>query len=141
MPQESAYRQRKPGPGGAIELRVEYQRLNAFFYDYAKNISRGGTFIRTGKPLDIGTRFVFKLVVPKLDKAIELRGEVRWIRREGDHPAGGEGLRDDDTGMGIRFIFEDDRERQEVDRMVETMMIASLGQMIYAQLRADAAND
>jgi type IV pilus assembly protein PilZ len=29
--------------------------MNAFFADYTKNISRGGTFIRTDKPLDIGT--------------------------------------------------------------------------------------
>ena len=31
----------------AIELTVEYKRMNAFFADYTKNISRGGTFIRT----------------------------------------------------------------------------------------------
>ena len=28
-----------------IELKVEYKRLNTFFADYTKNISRGGTFI------------------------------------------------------------------------------------------------
>jgi hypothetical protein len=40
-----------------IELKVEYKRLNTFFYDYTKNISKGGTFIKTDKPLDIGTVF------------------------------------------------------------------------------------
>ena len=43
----------------AIELRVEYQRLNSFFHDYTKNISQGGTFVRTKRPLAVGTRFVF----------------------------------------------------------------------------------
>ena len=38
-----------------IELKVEYKRLNTFFYDYTKNISKGGTFIKTEKPLDVGT--------------------------------------------------------------------------------------
>ena len=47
-----------------IELKVEYKRLNTFFYDYTKNISKGGTFIKTEKPLDIGTVFLFKLQVP-----------------------------------------------------------------------------
>jgi len=28
-----------------IELKVEYKRLNTFFSDYTKNISKGGTFI------------------------------------------------------------------------------------------------
>jgi type IV pilus assembly protein PilZ len=133
MPQDSDRRQDNRG---AIELRVEYRRLNTFFYDYTKNISRGGTFIRTSRPLDIGTRFVFKLVVPTLDAPLELRGEVRWIRREGELPAAGSDPADRDPGMGIRFIFEADSERLEVERRVEKMMIASLGERIYAQLRA-----
>ena len=49
-----------------IELKVEYKRLNTFFADYTKNISKGGTFIRTDKPLDPGTEFVFALVIPLL---------------------------------------------------------------------------
>ena len=47
-----------------IELKVEYKRLNTFFSDYTKNISKGGTFIKTKRPLDIGTEFVFQLHVP-----------------------------------------------------------------------------
>jgi type IV pilus assembly protein PilZ len=45
----------------AITLRVDYKRINTFFADYTKNISKGGTFIRTTKPLDVGTDFVFVL--------------------------------------------------------------------------------
>ena len=48
-----------------IALKVEYKRLNSFFADYTKNISRGGTFIRTKNPLSIGTEFMFQLQVPK----------------------------------------------------------------------------
>ena len=44
---------------GPIALRVDYKRLNSFFADYTKNISRGGTFIRTDRPLQLGTEFVF----------------------------------------------------------------------------------
>jgi uncharacterized protein (TIGR02266 family) len=51
-------------PRAPIELKVEYKRLNSFFADYTKNISRGGTFIKTNRPLPIGTEFVFKLFVP-----------------------------------------------------------------------------
>ena len=62
-----------------IELKVEYKRLNTFFADYTKNISKGGTFIKTRKPLDIGTEFVFKLCVPTLADPIALNGKVQWV--------------------------------------------------------------
>ncbi|MBI3070666.1 MAG: PilZ domain-containing protein [Deltaproteobacteria bacterium] len=63
-----------------IELKIEYKSLNTFFADYTANLSTRGTFIRTPNPLPVGTEFNFKLVVPRMDNAIELRGVVRWIR-------------------------------------------------------------
>jgi type IV pilus assembly protein PilZ len=42
-------------PRAPIELKVEYKRINSFFADYTRNISKGGTFIKTTKPLAIGT--------------------------------------------------------------------------------------
>ena len=52
---------RRIGYRAPIELKVEYKRLNTFFADYTRNISRGGTFIGTDKPLKVGTEFVFAL--------------------------------------------------------------------------------
>ncbi len=59
-----------------IELKVDYKKLNSFFADYTKNISKGGTFIKTKKPLPVGTRFLFKLGVPSCGDAFEITGEV-----------------------------------------------------------------
>jgi len=116
-----------------IELKVEYKRLNTFFYDYTKNISKGGTFIKTERPLDIGTIFLFKLVVPSRDEPIALRGEVRWVIKEGaprppDVPASHE------PGMGIRFVYDDDQHRQRLEQVVEKMMVDSLGPLIFSRL-------
>ena len=99
-------------PRVPIQLKVEYKKLNTFFADYTKNICKGGTFIRTKKPLDIGTVFVFQLGVPKLAKPIEIRGEVKWVKREGEPSPPGV-AEDHEPGMGIRFIYEtpDERER------------------------------
>src|SRR3954447_8481008 len=77
----------------AITLKVDYKRLNTFFADYTKNISKGGTFIRTTKPLAIGTEFVFVLTVPEPKPVhLELTGEVKWVVTEADaasdQPAG-----------------------------------------------------
>ena len=70
--------QHRSGPRAPIELKVEYKQLNTFFADYTKNICKGGTFIRTKKPLAIGTEFVFKLQVPQLEAPLELHGRVQW---------------------------------------------------------------
>ena len=121
-----------------IELKVEYKKLNTFFYDYTKNISKGGTFIKTERPLDMGTVFVFKLEVPELGETLSLRGEVRWVVRPGlPLPPGI--AEDHDTGMGIRFIYDHPDERQNLERRVEKLMIDRLGQLIYSRLLAETA--
>jgi type IV pilus assembly protein PilZ len=142
---------RRDDPRQPIELKVEYKRLNAFFADYTKNISRGGTFIQTSKPLPIGTEFVFKLYVPALEEPLRIRGEVRWIvdppaeqpkkkagagaDEAGDEtvtapPPGG----DEVPGMGIRFVYADDEERGQVEQLVERLMVGSLGHLVYRKL-------
>ena len=118
-----------------IELKVEYKKLNTFFADYTKNICKGGTFIKTRKPLDIGTEFVFKLQVPRLDQPLALRGEVKWVVREGE-PLPPEAEEDLEPGMGIRFLYSSDQERREIEGVVERMMIDSLGQLLYSKLMA-----
>jgi type IV pilus assembly protein PilZ len=116
-----------------IELKVEYKRLNTFFYDYTKNISKGGTFIKTDRPLGIGTMFIFKLRVPVTEVPIELRGEVRWVVRPGEPPSAS-APDGHEPGMGIRFIYEAPEERAALERQVEKMMVDSLGQLIYSRL-------
>jgi type IV pilus assembly protein PilZ len=116
-----------------IELKVEYKKLNTFFADYTKNICKGGTFIRTKKPLDVGTVFVFQLTVPKLKEPIAIRGEVKWVKREGEKSPPGV-PEDHEPGMGIRFIYRDAAERQSLEGAVERMMIDSLGQLLYSKL-------
>jgi type IV pilus assembly protein PilZ len=106
-----------------IELKVEYKRLNTFFSDYTRNISKGGTFIKTKKPLDVGTTFLFKLHVPTLPNPFEVRGTVRWVRESGDEP-----------GMGIEFVFDSEDARRELQSTVEKLMTESLGERISKNL-------
>jgi len=115
---------RRVAPRGPIRLRVEYERMNAFFADYTKNISKGGTFIKTVRPLPIGTRFVFALSVPALSEPVQITGEVQWIAKgDSTGPAGD----DDEPGMGIRFVFTADEERIRFERLVQGLMEHSLG--------------
>jgi type IV pilus assembly protein PilZ len=112
----------------AITLRVDYKRMNTFFADYAKNISKGGTFIRTSKPLDIGTEFVFVLSIPGQTEHLQLRGEVMWTVEESqaneDRPA----------GMGIRFRFAEEAERRQLEHFVGALMSEKLGGHVASKL-------
>jgi type IV pilus assembly protein PilZ len=127
----------------AVTLRVGYTRLNTFFADYTKNISRGGTFIRTAQPLELGTEFIFELTVPRADSddlpddapvdtkrelKIKLTGTVKWIVSEA------EATPDKPAGMGIQFVFKDDTERDRVQAMVTDLMKASLGEHLAHKL-------
>ncbi len=120
--------ERRGGRRAAIELAVEYKRVNTFFSDYTKNISRGGTFIRTEKPLTIGTEFVFALTVPLLAEPLRLRGRVKWVvftdvATEQSPP-----------GMGIEFVYRDDAERAGTEQIVEELMNKELGDALAAKL-------
>ncbi len=108
-----------------IELKVDYKKMNSFFADYTKNISKGGTFIKTKKPLPIGTRFLFKLTVPHRQDPFELLGEVVWSKTDVEEP-----------GMGIRFIYASQDQRNGFESVVEKLMSDSLGPELTSKLLA-----
>jgi len=110
-----------------IELKVEYKRLNTFFADYTKNISRGGSFIATEKPLPVGTEFVFALGVPGFSAPLRLRGKVIWVT-----PAV-EATKANPAGMGIEFQY-DEHERRAKEGMVERLMSTELGEHLTTKL-------
>lgn len=112
----------------AIELNVEYKRLNTFFADYTRNISKGGTFIRTDRPLDVNTEFVFALTIKNVAEPLRLRGRVRWIVRPDDATA------ESPAGMGIEFMYSDDADRRATESIVEKLMVDELGEELATRL-------
>lgn len=104
--------------------------MNAFFADYTKNISKGGTFIRTDQPLAPGTEFVFQLSIPAMETPISLRGQVvRVVSAEeaSQNP-------EVDPGMGIRFLYTNDEERRQIEGIAERLMRESLGEHAFQRL-------
>lgn len=140
---------RRGSPRADIALLVEYTKLNAFFSDYTKNISHGGTFLRTDDPLPVGTVFQLRLVLPAgslprgADEAISgpghiaLGGQVAWIKRRGEPSPPGI-AEDHEPGMGIRFIYDSPEQQAAITQTVEQLMIQSLGPHLYAKLIARA---
>ncbi len=112
----------------AIELKVEYKRVNTFLADYTRNISRGGTFIGTSRPLPIDTEFVFALGVPALAEPLRLRGKVMWVTAPED------ASKANPAGMGIEFQYADDTERREKEAAVERLLIEQFGETLAHKL-------
>ncbi len=116
-----------------IELRVEYKRLNTFFSDYTKNISKGGTFIATDQPLAIGTEFSFSLTIPSRPEPLRLIGKVMWVTTSANESPG------KPPGMGIEFQYPTSSDRHQVEVWVERVMVEELGLEITEGLLGRAA--
>jgi len=111
-----------------IELKVEYKRVNTFFADYTKNISRGGTFISTTRPLAVGTEFLFSLTVPGMGAPLTLRGKVIWTNGVEAATAA------NPPGMGIEFQYTSPEERREKERRVWDLLATELGEHTATKL-------
>lgn len=113
-----------------IELPVEFRHINAFFYEYIKNISLGGTFIKTSDFIPVGSVFRFIIKLPKYNVEIVLNAEVVWIR-EKEEISGTNIL---PQGMGIKFIFNSEEEERDFREKVESLMKKELGERLTERL-------
>lgn len=120
--------ERRESERAAVELPIEYERLNALLSDYTHNISRGGTFIRTEEPLALGTVISFTIMAPQLGDPIILRGAVRWVVTAEDSGA------ERPAGMGIAFVFDSPDHRAAVEGRLDRLMVASLGPAVFERL-------
>ena len=95
---------RRSSPRLDTVIRVDYRTANAFFTDFAENISEGGMFISTPNPLKPGTDIVIEFLLPELNRPLRVKGKVVWNREQ---PVGHNQRR----GMGIKFeeLTEEDK--------------------------------
>ena len=118
----------------AITLRVDYKRLNTFFADYTKNISKGGTFIRTTKPL--GVLAAHRLHHLQLQVPVEVGPrplEVVWHPEAapvavGGHPHTADGA----TGELVRSVRP--YVPGDAPRLVHWATTARVGQLVVREL-------
>ena len=125
---------RRRDPRFPLSVRVRYPRRNAFFFEYTRNISRGGMFIATDTPRPIGDRFVFEMEIPDEDIPIKIKGEVRWRVTPEDVEAVKGAPCDLEAGMGISFIYEDASEKAEFETHVMAMLNEAFGPEIADEL-------
>ena len=90
----------------SVILKVDYRDVNKFFTDFAENLSAGGMFIATRKPLPPGTIITVEFILPDTSVKIKTKAEVVWARKSTLSPS-------QKRGMGIRFndLTEDDKKK------------------------------
>jgi len=120
--------ERRESGRAALEIPVEYERLNALLSDYTYNISRGGTFIRTDRPQRVGTVLSFTIRAPQLRDPIAIRGVVRWVVQSGEAEGGRR------PGMGIEFVYESPVQRDAIVARLDGLMVQSLGPAAFEKL-------
>lgn len=127
--------ERRQSGRAPIELPIEYDRLNALLSDYTQNISRGGTFIRTQRPLEVGTELCFTIRAPSLGEPVVLRGVVRWVvhthHARDDRPA----------GMGVAFAYDSQTEKEAIEARLDGLMVEALGQPAFEKLMRRPARE
>ncbi len=96
------------------ELMVAYRTVGSFLTDWATNISQGGLFINTRKPLPVGT--VVKLIIqlPSVEFPFDLSGRVTRVTEYDNHA-------NMVPGMGIEFTDVDEPKRQKISAFVDKL--------------------
>ncbi|MGB5368002.1 MAG: TIGR02266 family protein [Polyangiales bacterium] len=121
-------RERRESGRAELELTVKYERLNALLSDYTQNICQGGTFIRTDRPLQVGTVLSFTIQAPQLEDGIVLRGVVRWVVEVGQSRSSRP------AGMGIAFVYDSPDEKEAVEMRLDRLMAQALGPTAFEKL-------
>jgi uncharacterized protein (TIGR02266 family) len=96
------------------EIPVAYRSVGSFLTDWATNISHGGLFINTRKPLPVGTAVKILIQLPGASFPFQLSGRVARIT-EFDNRANMV------PGMGIEFTDVDDSKRREIESFVDRL--------------------
>jgi uncharacterized protein (TIGR02266 family) len=105
---------RRRAPRLHHELPVAYRSVGSFISDWATNISRGGLFINTRKPLAVGTFVKLIIQLPGAGFPFDISGRVtrvaEWDNRANVAP-----------GMAVEFLDLDRAKRDEIDAFIEKL--------------------
>ncbi len=95
-----------------VRIRIRYRTADQFFQDYVQNISIGGIFVETARPLSEGTKLAVEFSLPGMKAPILADGVVvhQVICNRGSGTSG--------SGMGIRFSELDKKSKRILEEYV-----------------------
>ncbi len=101
--------EKRERPRVLIALAITYESGDDFLSSFLSDISGGGVFIGTTKPMKISTRLQVCFHIPGITDSILITGTVVWIRdlESSDNP-----------GMGVRFDEMEPGDRERLDQFL-----------------------
>ena len=96
-----------------VQIQIQYKTADGFFQDYIRNLSLGGIFIETEKPLPMNTKLRVEFCLPAMEDPITADGIVVHTLRVGQtsKPAV--------SGMGIRFSDLETTSKQLIESYLQ----------------------
>jgi type IV pilus assembly protein PilZ len=112
----SAALERRRTDRADLVVRVDYQTVDEFFSEFARNINEGGLFVESETPHPLGTRVDLQFQLPGSDEPVKVSGAV--VRTSA-------GSAEEPSGMGIGFDHLDGQTRQRIDDLVRRLRAGS----------------
>ncbi|MEA1867618.1 MAG: TIGR02266 family protein [Thermodesulfobacteriota bacterium] len=94
-------------------IRINYHTTDSFFTNFADNISNGGMFIATTKPLKPETWLRLEFLLPACDYPIHVKAKVVWIRSVPSE--------NQKQGMGVQFDNLSPSARDKINTIVKQL--------------------
>ena len=113
---EPAALERRRTERADLVVRVDYQTVDDFFSEFARNINEGGLFVESETPRPLGTRVDLQFQLPGSDAPVQVTGSV--VRTSAGSP-------DEPSGMGIVFDDLDGQTRQRINELVRRLRARS----------------
>ncbi len=89
-----------------VRIKVIYKTIDRFKEEYTENISHGGIFIKSSRPLPLHSRVNVLLTIPQWDEPIAVTSEV--VRRVLESDAKESGLT---PGFALQFLDFDEKKK------------------------------
>lgn len=93
-----------------VWIEVTFKSSNEFVTSYMSNISKGGVYIQTEDPMDLGTVLALTFQLPGQENLIKIKGKVVWY-----NPPGGMKV----PGMGVQFAEMPEEDRHILEGFLE----------------------
>jgi uncharacterized protein (TIGR02266 family) len=97
----------------AVRVRLRYSDLDTFIEKFAPNVTRGGIFLASKAPREVGDVFHFEVQLATGTVALAGEGKVIWVKpfdaAEPQKP----------HGMGVQFVQIDAGSRATLDRILQ----------------------
>lgn len=94
-------------------LSLTFKDRETFVSAYSSNVSSGGIFIVTKKPLKVGEKFLLKLQLPNLRAPMQIKCQVSWARQEE------EAVKGRPPGMGVKFLEMSEKDSRVLDEYIK----------------------